>query len=76
MYCSLFVVYGDNPTCPLNLISIPTEDKFSSDEMNKTDQIKKLHEKVRASITTLNAAYLEQPNKHLKFAEFKEGDLV
>ena len=40
------------------------------------ERIAKLHEDITVQIEKMNQAYKSQANKHRRFKEFKEGDLV
>lgn len=68
--------YGQNPLSPLDLAPLPATHNFSGDAEERVKQIKKLHEQIREKIAKQNELYQAQANKHRKFAEFKEGDLV
>ena len=75
--CSPFeVVYGLNPTSPLDLAPLPTDHSFSRDADERVKFIKKLHGQVRDHIIKQNEKYRGQANKHKKPAYFEEGDLV
>jgi len=58
------------------LAPLPTNTQFSGDADERTKEIKKLHEQIRAHIEKQNEKYCKQANKHRKPAAFQEGDLV
>ncbi|WOG81676.1 hypothetical protein DCAR_0100827 [Daucus carota subsp. sativus] len=70
------VVYGQNPSSPLDLAPLPATNNFSGDAVDRADHIKKLHEQVRLKIVKQNEKYKKQANKFRKPAVYKEGDLV
>ena len=69
------VVYGLNPTRPLELTPLSVTKNFSGDTKERAKKIKKLHEQVRNKIGKQNEKYCKQTNKHRKPVVFKEGDL-
>ena len=69
-------VYGRNPNSPMDLITLPTNDRFSGDAKDMVDYIQKLHEKVRKRLEESNKKYKETADKHRRHTEFQEGDLV
>jgi len=44
------VVYGFNPCVPIDLVSIPIDERTSMDGIRKTELMKELHEQVRLHI--------------------------
>jgi hypothetical protein len=75
--CSPFeAVYGLKPISPLDLSPLPTNTQFSGDADERTKEIKKLHEQIRAHIEKQNEKYRKQANKYRKPAAFQEGDMV
>ncbi|KAG8378996.1 hypothetical protein BUALT_Bualt07G0042400 [Buddleja alternifolia] len=70
------VVYGMNPTSPLELVPLPITNQYSGDVKNNAKYWKKLHEDVCHRIIKQNAKYQKYANKHRKEASFKQGDLV
>jgi len=70
------VVYGLDPLAPLDLVLRPQDHKPSADAEQRIEDIKKLHEQVRARIEKSNLSYQVQANKHMKLKVFQPGDLV
>ena len=70
------IVYGRNPITPLDLVPIPVKEPVSVDADEQSQQIKELHQQVRAKIVQSNEQYKNRANKHRKRVVFKEGDLV
>ena len=70
------VVYGKNPSTPLDLVPLPTNQSYSADADERAKAIKVMHEQVRKRIEKQNQKYEKQANKHRKAVNFKEGDLV
>ncbi|GJR01416.1 RNA-directed DNA polymerase [Tanacetum coccineum] len=70
------IVYGCNPSSPLDLVPLPVTSNYSSDVDVRAEKIKELHEQVRGKIKKQNQKYAKQANKHRKFASFKVCDLV
>ena len=75
-YSPFEVVYGLNPTGPLELTPLSVTKNFSGDAKEKAKEIKKSHEQVQNKIGKQNEKYYKQANKHRKPIVFKEGDLV
>lgn len=69
-------MYGQNLLIPLDLISFPTRQNFNGDVEERAKQLKKLHEQGYDKIERQNYKYHSQANKHSKYIDFKEGDLV
>ncbi|PKU69610.1 RNA-directed DNA polymerase [Dendrobium catenatum] len=70
------IVYGHNPLSPIDLIPIANVSAYSTDGEQRSVEIKNLHKQVQEEIARQNAKYQRQANKHRKFVQFKEGDLV
>jgi len=75
-YSPFEIVYGQNPTSPLDLVPFSITHQFSADAEERVKNIKKLHEEVRKKILKQNEKYQKSANKHCKKMEFQEGDLV
>ena len=61
---SFKVVYGANPTNPLDLVPRSITKQFSGDADERAKQIKKLHESLKATIEKQNKRYMQAANKH------------
>lgn len=70
------IVYGCNPSSPLDLVPLPVTSNYSNDADVRAEKIKKLHEQVQGKIERQNQRYTKQANKHKKLLTFKVGDLV
>ncbi|GKE24444.1 RNA-directed DNA polymerase [Tanacetum coccineum] len=69
------IVYGKNPTTPLDLATIPLPDQVCTQGDEQSTQIKELHQQVRQQIDKHNKQYAARANKHRKRIVFHEGDL-
>ena len=69
-------IYGLNPNCPLDLVPLPTLDRFSEDAHDMAEHIKKIHKQVRKKLEQSDKQYKEMADKHRRHVEFKEGDLL
>nr|GEU60051.1 hypothetical protein [Tanacetum cinerariifolium] len=70
------IVYGCNPSNPLDLVPLPITSKYRNDADVRAEKIKELHEQVKGKIEKQNQKYAKQANKHKKLLTFKVGDLV
>ncbi|CAL2280677.1 unnamed protein product [Prunus armeniaca] len=68
--------YGLKPQNVLDLVPLPEEMKMSDDGEVLTDQVKRVHEEVRAVIKASNESSAAAANQHLKVKDFEEGDMV
>ncbi|ONH93382.1 hypothetical protein PRUPE_8G229300 [Prunus persica] len=63
--------YGLKPQNVLDLVPLPEEMKMSDDGEGLADQVKRVHEEVRAVIKASSA-----DNQHRRVKDFEEGDMV
>nr|GEW47781.1 uncharacterized protein [Tanacetum cinerariifolium] len=70
------VVYGLNPSTPLDLAVLDTTSKFSKEASNLAAEIKIIHQKVHDRITKNNELIKYRRDKGRKHILFKPGDLV
>jgi hypothetical protein len=70
------IVYGFNPTSPLDLIPLPLSESKSADGARKAELVKQIHEKARINIEEKTKLYAKHANKGRRHLEFQEGDLV
>ncbi|KAL3502720.1 hypothetical protein ACH5RR_037169 [Cinchona calisaya] len=70
------LVYGFNPTTPLDLLPLPVSSAVNVDGQKKAEMVKKLHEKARKHIEKANAKIAEVRNKGRKKVVFEPGDWV
>ncbi|GJV45609.1 RNA-directed DNA polymerase [Tanacetum coccineum] len=70
------IVYGCNPSSPLDLVSLPITLNYSSDADVRAEKIKQLHEQMKGRLEKQNQKYAKQANKHRKLLTFDVGDLV
>nr|GEU78864.1 hypothetical protein [Tanacetum cinerariifolium] len=68
------IVYGCNPSIPLDLVSLPITSNYSNDADVRPKKIKELHKQVKGKIEKQNQKYAKQANKHRKLLTFKRGD--
>ena len=57
------IVYGFNPLIPLDLLSLPVNERGSLDGQRKAEMVKKLHETIRQQIEKKNEYYATKANK-------------
>ncbi|XP_024009493.1 uncharacterized protein LOC112084576 [Eutrema salsugineum] len=70
------IVYGFNPTSPLDLMPLPLSERVSLDGKKKAELVKKIHEKARINIENKTKYYAKHANKNRKEMIFEEGDMV
>jgi len=70
------IVYGLEPLTPLDLSPRAMDTKPHIDAHKRVEEIKNLHEAVRAKIERSNTAYQTQANRHRRKVVFQPGDLV
>ena len=68
------VVYGFNPTTPLDLMALPINERDSLDGKKKAELVKSIHEKVRLQIEKKNEQYASHANKGRRHVTFELGD--
>jgi len=62
-YSSFEIVYGFNPLTPLDLISLPVDERVSLDGNKKAQVVKDLHAKIRQQIEKKNEQYANKANR-------------
>jgi hypothetical protein len=70
------IVYGLNPTTPVDLTPQPYKEKESFDANKRAEFVKKLHERTRMHLERKTERYKAQADKGRKQVIFEEGDLV
>ena len=75
-YSPFEVVYGFNPTTPLDLMPIPVNERDSLDGKKKAKLVKSIHEMVRLQIEKKNEQYASHANKGRRHITFEPGDWV
>ncbi|KAF8102719.1 hypothetical protein N665_0196s0014 [Sinapis alba] len=70
------IVYGFNPTSPLDLIPLPECDRVSIDGKKKAEMAKQLHEQARLNIEKKTNQYVKHANKGRREMIFEVGDQV
>lgn len=70
------VVYGLNPSTPLDLAVLDTTTKFSKEASDAAADIKTIHQQVHDKITKSNELVKYRRDKGRKHVFFKPGDLV
>ncbi|XP_031276789.1 uncharacterized protein LOC116135233 [Pistacia vera] len=75
-FSPLKIVYGFNPSTPLDILPLPTNEHANLDGKKKADFVKDLHARVRANSKTKNEQYAKQANKGRLKVVFQPGDWV
>ena len=70
------VVYGYNPTLPLDLIAKPASKEESMSGVERSQQIQKIHQKASERLKKTQEQQRIQGDKHKKTRVFHPGDLV
>ena len=60
------VVYGFNPTTPLDLVSVPVSEMSNAYGAKKAEWVRTMHRKVKKQIEKKNEAYGRASNKRKK----------
>ncbi|KAL6191520.1 hypothetical protein ACLB2K_037910 [Fragaria x ananassa] len=74
--CPFEIVYGVIPNSPLDLLPLPISNRFSGDAEDMAEHIKELHSQVKKRLEESNQKYKVEADKHRRYMEFKEEDLV
>ena len=74
--CPFEIVYGVIPNGPLDLLPLPVTNRISGDAEDMAAHIKNLHAQVKRKLEEINQKYKSAADKHRRYMEFKEGDLV
>ena len=75
-FCPFEIVYGFKPTAPIDLLSLPVQERVNFDASKRAELIKNLHEKARANIEKMTKKYERCTNKDRKKLLFEPGDMV
>ena len=70
------VVYGFNPRTPIDLLPLPTTERTNTDDQERAEFIRKLHETTKANIEMMNEKYRIAGSKGRKELKLAIGDLV
>ena len=70
------VVYTKLPKLTIDITNIPFNVDLSSEVENMAERTAKLHKDVTNQIEKMNEEYKKQADKHRRFKELKEGELV
>ncbi|KAL1203463.1 putative mitochondrial protein [Cardamine amara subsp. amara] len=70
------IVYGFNPTTPLDLMPLPLSERTSTDGKKKAEMVQQIHEEARKNIEDKTKQYTKYANKGRKELIFEKGDLV
>lgn len=68
------IIYGFNPSTPLDLIPLPKSGHANLDGRKKVEFVKDLHRKVRDNIERRTKQYMDQANKGRKRIVFEPRD--
>jgi hypothetical protein len=74
--CPFEIVYGLLPHAPIDLMPLPSSEKFNLDAKQLAELILKMHEITKENIERMNAKYKISGDKGKKQLDFKPGDLV
>jgi len=75
-YSPFEIVYGFNPLTPLDLISLPVDERVSLDGNQKAQVVRDLHAKIRQQIEKKNKQYANKANMGQILVRFEPGDWV
>jgi len=75
-YSPFEIVYGFNPLTPLDLMSLPIDERSSLDGDMKAELVKSIHERVQLQIAQKNEKFASQANKGRRHVIFEPGDWV
>ncbi|KAL4376366.1 hypothetical protein GQ457_02G026780 [Hibiscus cannabinus] len=70
------VVYGYNPTTPLDMLPLPFEQVITRDGQSKVEFVTKLHQQVKENLERWTRQYETRANKGKKRVTFDVGDWV
>ncbi|KAL4379292.1 hypothetical protein GQ457_02G026260 [Hibiscus cannabinus] len=70
------VVYGYNPTTPLDMLPLPFEQVMNRDGQSKAEFVMKLHQQVKENLERRTRQYETRANKGKKRVTFDVGDWV
>lgn len=70
------IVYGFNPSTPLDLTLLPMAERVNLDGKKKADFVKHIHEKAQQNIERRTEQHANQANKGRKKVVFEPGDWV
>ena len=74
--CPFEIVYGFKPLTPIDLLSLPLQERCNMDASKRAAYVKKIHEKIKEAIEKKAKYYAEWVNKHRKKVTFELGDFV
>jgi hypothetical protein len=75
-FCPFEIVYGFKPTAPIDLLSLPVQERVNFNASKRAELIKNLHEKARANIEKMTKKYEKHANKGRRKMLFEPGDMV
>jgi hypothetical protein len=74
--CPFEVVYGLKPLAPIDLLSLPLQERSNMDALKRAAYVKKRLKKTKEAIERMANYYAEWANKHRKKVTFEHGDFV
>jgi hypothetical protein len=74
--CPFEVVYGFKPLAPINLLSLPLQERSNMDALKCAAYVNKIHEKAKEAIEKKAKYYAEWANKHHKKVTFEQRDFI
>jgi hypothetical protein len=75
-YSPFQIVYGFNPTAPIDLLPLPVQEFVKIDASKRADLVKKIHEQATTNIEKMTKTYEKHANKGHKKIVFESGQLV
>jgi hypothetical protein len=75
-FCPFEVVYGFKPLAPIDLLSLPLQERSNMDASKRAAYVKKIHEQTKEAIEKKAKYYAEWANKRRKKVTFEPGDFV
>ena len=75
-FCPFEIVYGFKPTTPIDLLSLPMQERVNFDASKRAEFVKNLHDRARANIEKMTKIYEKRANKGRKKMLLEAGDLV
>ena len=74
--CPFEVVYGFKPLAPIDLLSLPLQERSNMEASKHDAYVKEIHKKTKEAIEKKAKYYAEWANKHRKKVTFEPGDFV
>ena len=75
-FCPFEIIYGFKPIAPIDLLSLPMQERVNFDASKRAEFVKNIHDRARANIEKMTKLYEQCANKGRKKMLFEPGDLV